>query len=157
MPRPKRHDFPVVVHVLLWREGSIFLLERTNTGFMDGYYSLPGGHQLHGESVSEAAIRECREETGAMPSDLTPRCVLPYISGQHQGLNFVFEAHNFDLEPRINEPELFGHCLWASPHELPERTAAVAPGSPQHAARLLVQRVQMGLRKSGLFTHSNRR
>lgn len=127
MPRPKRHEFPVVVHTLLWRNGDIFLLNRTNTGFMDGYYSLPGGHQRLGETVREAVIRECREETGVVPQDLSPRCVMPYISGHHQGLNFVFEAHAFDGEPRINEPALFGHCLWTSPADLPQRVPPWLP------------------------------
>ena len=40
-----RERFPVVVHVCLERDGCVALLKRANTGFMDGYYALPGGHQ----------------------------------------------------------------------------------------------------------------
>lgn len=83
MPDSERDKFPVVVHVMLTRDDQVFLLRRANTGFMDGYFSLPGGHQGSGESVSEAALRGCIEETGARPLDLQARCVLPYISGQH--------------------------------------------------------------------------
>ncbi len=123
MARSERHGFPVVVHTLLVRDDQVFLLRRAHTGFMDGYYGPPGGHQRPGESVSEAALRECREETAALPADLTPRCVLPYISGRHQGLNFLFEAHRYQGEPRINEPELFDGCCWASGADLPGRAA----------------------------------
>ena len=121
LARPERDGFPVVVHILLMRDSRLFLLRRAHTGFMDGYYGLPGGHLRRGESVSEAAARECREETGAVPQDLEPRCVLPYISGSHQGLNFVFESHRFEGEPRVNEPELFDGCCWAGRDDLPAR------------------------------------
>ena len=123
MARPERDGFPVVVHVMLVRNGRFFLLRRARTGFMDGYYGLPGGHQRRGESVSEAAARECREETGVQPGDVEPRCVLPYISGRHQGLNFLFEAQRFEGEPAINEPDLFDECCWATREELPARVA----------------------------------
>ena len=54
----QRERFPVVVHVMLEQGGRVALLKRSNTGFMDGYYALPGGHQEQGESISEAARRE---------------------------------------------------------------------------------------------------
>lgn len=123
MARPERDEFPVVVHTLLIRDSRVFLLRRAHTGFMDGFYALPGGHQRHGESVTEAAVRECQEETGARPRDLQPRSVLPYISGRHQGLNFLFEAHRFEGEPRIREPHLFDDCRWALPDDLPRNVA----------------------------------
>ncbi len=122
MARPKRDLFPVVVHTLLVRDGRLFLLRRARTGFMDGYYGPPGGHQRHGESISEAVRRECLEETGSNPRDLTPRSVLPYMAGRHQGLNFLFESHHFAGEPHIGEPEFFDDYCWASPVDLPKKT-----------------------------------
>ena len=118
--RPPRDGFAVVAHTVLSRDGRVFLLRRARTGFMDGYFGLPGGHQRAGESVSEAALRECREETGALPRDLTPRCVLPYTSGRHQGINFLFESYRFDGEPVVAEPQLFDDCCWAARDRLPD-------------------------------------
>lgn len=115
-----RDEFPVVVHVLMRRGAELFLLRRANSGFMDGYYALPGGHQQAGESVAQAAERECREETGVDHVVLSPVCVMPYRSGRHQGLNFVFEALEWDGEPGVAEPELFSEALWAVPESLPE-------------------------------------
>ena len=123
MARPERDGFPVVVHMLLIRDSRVFLLRRARTGFMDGYYGLPGGHQRRGESVSQAVLRECREETGVLLDDVSPRCVLPYISGRHQGLNFLFESDSFQGEPRINEADLFDDCCWAAPDDLPDNVA----------------------------------
>jgi 8-oxo-dGTP pyrophosphatase MutT (NUDIX family) len=127
-----RSLFRVVVHVLVLREGSdgreeLFLLRRAGTGFMDGYFALPGGHQEEGEGVAAAALRECREETGITPLDLEPVSVLPYRSGRHQGLNFLFQTRDYDGEPRITEPELFDCAVWAAADALPEPVAVWLP------------------------------
>ncbi|MEZ5561015.1 MAG: NUDIX domain-containing protein [Pseudomonadales bacterium] len=119
-----RATFPVVVHVLFVRDAELFLMRRANTGFMDGYFALPGGHQHAGESVTEAALRECEEETGIRPEALSPRLVMPYRSGRHQGLNFLFEAERWQGEPRIAEPALFDAAGWYPLDALPERSAA---------------------------------
>jgi len=123
MARPPRDGFPVVVHVMLARNEEIFLLRRAATGFMDGCFCPPGGHQQPGESVMDAARRECLEEAGVEVGELHPRFALPYISGIHQGLNFVFEARAFDGAPRIAEPALFDACRWAPRTALPEPAA----------------------------------
>ena len=123
MPGSERDVFPVVAHIMLVQDGALFLLRRANAGFMDGYWGLPGGHQRRGESVREAALRECREETGVTPTDIRPRAVLPYIAKAHQGLNFVFEGRRWDGTPRINEPRRFDHCQWAPEARLPAKVA----------------------------------
>ncbi len=122
-----RDRFPVVVHVLVRRGTSVALLRRAHTGFMDGYYALPGGHQQQGESVSQAARRECREELGIEPDALAPVCVLPYRSGEHQGINFVFACSEYRGQVHIAEPELFDELIWVAPDAVPERTAEWIP------------------------------
>jgi len=115
-----RDRFPVVVHVLLIDEERLFLLRRAGTGFLDGHYGLPGGHQHTGESVRAAAARECMEETGVEDVELAPVCVLPYRSGSHQGLNFVFEATRWRGTPANAEPEHCDAAGWYSLSALPE-------------------------------------
>jgi 8-oxo-dGTP diphosphatase len=123
-----RDRFPVVVHVLLWRGGGsaaeLFLLERAGTGFMDGYHVPPGGHQHAGEGIADAARRECMEETGVLPVTLVPVCVMPYRSGRHQGINFVFEGRSFAGEPGIGEPD---RCVGAAWHALDALPQPLAP------------------------------
>lgn len=116
----QRDRFPVVVHVLVRSGAAVALLRRANTGFMDGFYALPGGHQQQGESVSQAARRECREELGIETTTLEPVCVLPYRSGRHQGVNFVFACTTFSGAAHIAEPDLFDELVWAQPGDLPE-------------------------------------
>jgi 8-oxo-dGTP pyrophosphatase MutT (NUDIX family) len=122
-----RDRFPVVVHILLEREGLVALLKRARTGFMDGYYALPGGHQEQGESISQAARRELTEELGVTAEVLEPACVLPYRSGRHQGVNFLFACTAWSGEPVINEPELFSELVWVRPEALPTPTADWIP------------------------------
>ena len=47
-----RYAIAAVVHTLVWDATGerILLLERANTGFMDGRHTLPGGHLQAGES-----------------------------------------------------------------------------------------------------------
>ncbi|MGI9328255.1 MAG: NUDIX domain-containing protein [Pseudomonadales bacterium] len=121
-----RANFPIVVHVLLRRaapDPQIFLLRRANTGFLDGYYALPGGHVHEGELPLAAAMRECQEETGCVPLNLQPLCVMPYRSGSHNGINLIYESDQFDRTPVIAEPELADLALWASELSLPEPRA----------------------------------
>ena len=118
-----RERFPVVVHVCLERNGQVALLKRANTGFMDGYYALPGGHQEQGETIAQTAGRELTEELGVVALRIEPVCVLPYRSGRHQGINFLFRCSEWDGEPVINEPDLFAELVWAAPDELPRPTA----------------------------------
>lgn len=121
----ERDRFPVVVHLMLWRDDRLFLLRRARTGFLDGFFALPGGHQQAGESVREAVLREGREETGAALADARAVCALPYHSGSQQGINFVFEARHehgaWSGEPHCAEPDLFDGGDWFDPGALPER------------------------------------
>ena len=61
-----RYQMAAVVHTIVWDHSgeNLLLLERANTGLMDGRYALPGGHLQSGESIVGAAVREVREEAG---------------------------------------------------------------------------------------------
>jgi ADP-ribose pyrophosphatase YjhB (NUDIX family) len=119
---PQRDRFPVVVHTLLLRGGSVLLLRRRNTGVGDGLYQPPGGYQQAGESVTAAAIRECREEAGVdvAATHLVPACVLPYAWPGGQGIDFVFVAETFTGEGVIGEPDRCDDARWFPLTALPE-------------------------------------
>ena len=127
----ERHRFPVVVHVLLWRgagaDAELFLLQRAGTGFMDGFHVPPGGHLHAGEGVIEGARRECAEETGVIPAEVTPVCVLPYRSGRHQGFNFIFDGRRLDGEPGVAEPDRCAAAGWFPRAALPQPLAPWLP------------------------------
>jgi 8-oxo-dGTP pyrophosphatase MutT (NUDIX family) len=125
-----RDTFPVVVHTLLTRGRDLLLLRRARTGYLDGFYALPGGHVQRGEGIVECAIRELREETGisAAAQQLRPSAVLPYLSGDQQGIDFIMQCRSFTGDPRLAEPDRFDEIGWWDIGALPERTVPyVAP------------------------------
>jgi 8-oxo-dGTP pyrophosphatase MutT (NUDIX family) len=46
------------------------------------YYALPGGAQVHGETLPAALLRECREELGVAVVNLGLRFIREYIGSQ---------------------------------------------------------------------------
>lgn len=68
--------YAAVFAVLEDADGRVLLLERTNTGWLDGSYGLPSGHVEPGEMPSEAMVREALEEVGVRPVEWTPFAVL---------------------------------------------------------------------------------
>jgi 8-oxo-dGTP diphosphatase len=125
-----RDVFPVVVHTLLLRGQTLLLLRRARTGYLDGWYALPGGHLQRGEGVVDCAIRELREETGVAveSAQLRPAAVLPYRSADQQGIDFIMMCTAFDGEPYLAEPDRFDDLGWWSVGALPAQTAPyIAP------------------------------
>ena len=116
---PDRDTFAIVAHTMIFRGTELLLLRRAGTGFMDGHHTLPGGHRQNGETVVDAAVRECREELGITVEALRPVVVMPY----REGANFVFEALDWHGEPIIAEPEKCDALAFAAPPALPVPTA----------------------------------
>lgn len=113
---------PVVAHVFLLREGQVLLARRANTGFEDGRYGPVGGHLEPGETILQAAIRECREEVGVL-LDLEATEVIGvthYTSPTGDGIDYFLRATRW-----VGEPEPRAECdalLWVSPHAPPQGT-----------------------------------
>ena len=117
-----RDVFAIVVHTLVWDESAqLLLLRRANTGFMDGRYTLPGGHRQAGETTTAAAVRECREEAGidVDPQRLLPIAALPYEGG----VNFIFETTTWAGVATIAEPDQCDDLVFAPAHRLPTPVA----------------------------------
>jgi ADP-ribose pyrophosphatase YjhB (NUDIX family) len=119
MPHVK---LPITAQVVLLQTGKLLLVRRYGTGFEDGNLGLVGGHVESGESVTQAAIRECWEEVGIeiAPRDLYPIGVSNYTSPGGDGIDFFFKATSWagDLYPRSECSEL----VWCEPARLPSTT-----------------------------------
>ena len=97
-----RFSVPIAVHVFLLQNGRVLLLKRQDTGFEDGNYGLPAGHLEAGESVTQTAIRECREEIGVelTAAALEPCGVTHYTSPGGTGVDFFFTATAWQGQPQ---------------------------------------------------------
>ena len=115
--------FPIVVHVLLIRANQIYLIRRANTGFEDGKYSLIGGHLDGGETVSQAAIRECFEEIGVLVGVehvalLGVEHYKSTLGDSGEGVDFYCRIESWQGEPWAKSE--CDHCAWFDLDDLPE-------------------------------------
>jgi len=103
----------------------VLLQRRQNTGFMDGLWDLScSGHVEHGESMSEAAAREAKEELGIT---ITPN-QLKFFALIHKReeewdltyYNAYFVCENFSGEPQIGEPQKCSELKWFDLDNLPD-------------------------------------
>lgn len=119
-----RHTAIPASYLFLRRGDEILLMLRQNTGYYDGWYTVPAGHIEEGELPSEAMIREAKEEIGI---DLDPASVRPVhamyrIRHDETGerADYFFEAREWSGEPINAEPSKCAGLAWFSIHALPE-------------------------------------
>jgi ADP-ribose pyrophosphatase YjhB (NUDIX family) len=85
----------VSVKAVVVQRGRILLLRHR-----DGegeWYSLPGGGQEHGETLCEALVRECLEETGVRVRMGRLLFMRDYIAKNHEFAEEDADAHQFEL------------------------------------------------------------
>ena len=100
--------------ILLRASGPLFLLVQNAD---DGQWVQPGGHVEAGETLAEAAVRECQEEVGQVPEG--DRWLLR--RSQSGGVDFT--CYIQDVEPF--EPTLDAESTnfrWCAPDDLPAGT-----------------------------------
>jgi 8-oxo-dGTP diphosphatase len=113
------------VYLVLEKNGRILLSRRYNTGFQDGKYSLPAGHLMGDEeTLTQAAIREAKEETGVKidPADLELIHVIHRKQQEptnERRINLFFKSNKWQGEPRIMEPNKCDDLQWFELDRLP--------------------------------------
>lgn len=117
----------VAVIVIFRKDGKIAFVLRQNTDWMNGYYGLPGGKVDSGESITQAAIREAKEETGVtiLPKDLTHLLVAHRHDADSDWIDNIFEAHTWQGELHNAEPDKHASLDWLDPNNLPNNIIPV--------------------------------
>jgi mutator protein MutT len=94
--------------------GQLFLLYRAD----QQHWEVPGGKVEEGESPTEAAVREAKEEV-----DLEVELEKPFFSGEFEHLGELYLWHGYlastQEEPEIKE-ETFSEKKWFDEEELDE-------------------------------------
>jgi 8-oxo-dGTP pyrophosphatase MutT (NUDIX family) len=121
---------PYIASYMIFRnkDGKVAFLLRSNTDWMNGFYTLPSGKIEKDESFTAGAIRESREEVGVTieTADLKP--VLSVH--RHTETNWVdvyFEVTKWQGELQNAEPHVHGELAWFDPDDLPDN---VIPNIP---------------------------
>lgn len=122
---PRHTIIPAVYLILQNQVGEICLSKRYNTGYMDGFYSLPAGHLEGGEDLIAAIKREALEEIGAEIED--PKLVFTSynLTTNPERIDFFFLCSNWNGQIINLEPNKCDELLWCNPKNLPETTTVV--------------------------------
>jgi len=120
----ERHTVIPAVYLILRRGKQMLLIRRYQTGYLDGFYSLPAGHLDGGEPATKAAIRETAEEVGAEVRSGDIRLVHTMhrvaASRDHERVDLFFETTRWAGEPRIMEPHKCDDLRWFDVAKLPK-------------------------------------
>jgi 8-oxo-dGTP diphosphatase len=121
--------YPLIVNLILERDGKILMIYREFTKVYNNAYALPAGKVEKGESLKANIIREAKEEIGItlQLEDVTLAVTLwanyNNEAGQHiEDVGFFFKATEWTGEPVNAEPHKHGHLKWVTLNELPENT-----------------------------------
>lgn len=119
-----RHRVIPAVFLIFTKDNQVLLLKRANTGYKDGWYSLPAGHVDGDESAVAAACREAKEEVGVdiKPKDLRLVHTMHEMAEGHERINLGFKVLNYHGEPKNTEPEKCDELRWVPLRDLPEKT-----------------------------------
>lgn len=122
----ERFVLSVSVFVIVRSGEKVLLLRRANTGWKDGFYSLPAGGHDGNETLTAAAVRELKEETSlhAEVGDMKLVHLLHCNTGDSGGewIGAFFEAQKWAGEPTLVENEKHDQLGWHSIYDLPSNT-----------------------------------
>lgn len=86
---------PIPIAIAIVERGGMVLIGRRPLDVpLGGFWEFPGGKVRPGETLEEAAVRECREETG-----LGVRLGPKYLSVGHRYAHGQLELHFFAAAP----------------------------------------------------------
>jgi|GEM_PF-40020 len=124
---PLWYGIPTVVMMVLFKDNQVLLGLRQGTGFMDGFYALPGGKHEGGESLKSSVIREVKEELGIVCKleDVSFKGLVhanPSAGGEIIGecAYAIFQIDHFDGEITNAEPDKCKELGFFAIDQLPE-------------------------------------
>lgn len=125
-------------YVVLRRGDTAAFVKRSNTAWMDGFYGTTAGKIDKGESATQAAVREAKEEAGV---DIKAEDLRHLITIHRLGddgtlwIDFYFEATEWHGEPFNAEPHMHSELTWIDFKNLPENVVPSNKFAIEQAAK----------------------
>ena len=122
--RPARRRRPPLPHhdiaaAVVWRGPKLLIARRPEDGLLGGLWEFPGGKVEPGETPSEAARREVREELGVSVEVLDPLAVVRHAYSHFRITLHLFHARWIDGGPAAGGGGPGDHSpRWVLPAEL---------------------------------------
>ena len=105
--------------VAIVRDGKILMVRRAEGDFLGGNFELPGGGVDEGETITEGAIREVKEETGLTVSKIvTTFAGFDYSTDRKphvRQINFIVEVTPSEV---TLDPKEHDDFIWVDTHNL---------------------------------------
>jgi 8-oxo-dGTP diphosphatase len=122
----KRERFKLSLSVFLFliKDNKVLLIKRGNTGWMDGFYSVPAGALDGNEPLTKAVCREAHEEVAVAvdPKNVKLVHTMHCMTERSEWVGAFFVADSWEGDPKVNEPEKYEEVKWNDLDELPENT-----------------------------------
>lgn len=118
----ERYKIIPAVYLLLVEDNKILLMKRYNTGFMDGWYSLPAGHLDGNETSRHGMAREAKEELGIYinPDDLEMKVNMHNIFPTREVTEWFLTTNKYAGEIENKEPHKCSEIKFFPLSSLPE-------------------------------------
>ena len=116
----RKAAFHAACYMVIEKDSQILLHLRRNSGYFDGYYSIPAGHLEQNEKCMDCIIRELREETSleVNKEDLE----FLFAIGPSEKSDYVclfFGANKYKGVPTIMEPDKCSELKFYDLNNLP--------------------------------------
>jgi len=102
----------------------ILLGRRINTGYYDGYYTVPSGHVEEGELPIAALIREVKEEIGVGIRAEDVELIHTMFRAKHdetgQRADYFFVVKKWSRDPVNVEPHKCDELSWFPSNRMPD-------------------------------------
>lgn len=108
---------------LFRKDGKVAFLLRSNTGWKDGYYSIPSGRVDEGENFKVAAVREIKEEVDVDTDIDSLEHLLTAHNFSDDGtywVHVIFEVKSWQGNLKNAEPHKHGELTWLDLNDLPD-------------------------------------
>src|SRR3989344_3644139 len=124
MVKRERFKLSLSVFLFLIKRNEVLLIKRSNTGWMDGFYSIPAGALDGKENLVQAIIREAKEEVNVSiaKKDITLVHTMHNITHGEEWIGTFFVTNKWKGKLKDNEPEKHSEIRWVSLDNLPRNT-----------------------------------